>query len=78
MALRGVIDVAEQKRLNSARDAGIPWKKRTPYLRERHWGTVREDTALSRLLAPLRKPLWQPIELYESVRTVKLRPSVSQ
>jgi len=38
-----VVDVAEQKRLNEARDAGIPWKKWGPYLSERQWGTVRED-----------------------------------
>ena len=38
-----VIDTAEQKRLNDARDAGIPWKKWGPYLSERQWGTVRED-----------------------------------
>jgi hypothetical protein len=35
--------VAEQKRLNDAREAGIPWKKWGPYLSERQWGTVRED-----------------------------------
>ena len=35
--------VKEQKRLNDARAAGIPWKKWGPYLSERHWGTVRED-----------------------------------
>ena len=33
----------EQKRLNEAREAGIPWKKWGPYLSERQWGTVRED-----------------------------------
>jgi hypothetical protein len=38
-----VIDVTEQKRLNEAREAGIPWKKWGPYLSERQWGTVRED-----------------------------------
>jgi len=38
-----VSDVAEQKRLNDAREAGIPWKKWGPYLSERQWGTVRED-----------------------------------
>ncbi len=38
-----IVDVAEQKRLNDARDAGIPWKKWGPYLSERQWGTVRED-----------------------------------
>jgi hypothetical protein len=38
-----VVDVAEQKRLNDAREAGIPWKKWGPYLSERQWGTVRED-----------------------------------
>jgi hypothetical protein len=37
------IDVAEQKRLNEAREAQIPWKKWGPYLSERQWGTVRED-----------------------------------
>lgn len=36
-------DVKEQKRLNDARDGGIPWKKWGPYLSERQWGTVRED-----------------------------------
>jgi hypothetical protein len=36
-------DVAEQKRLNDARESGIPWKKWGPYLSERQWGTVRED-----------------------------------
>jgi hypothetical protein len=38
-----VIDVTEQKRLNDARESGIPWKKWGPYLSERQWGTVRED-----------------------------------
>ena len=33
----------EQQRLNEARAGGIPWKKWGPYLRERQWGTVRED-----------------------------------
>jgi hypothetical protein len=36
-------DVAEQKRLDDARVAKIPWKKWGPYLSERQWGTVRED-----------------------------------
>jgi hypothetical protein len=36
-------DVAEQTRLNEAREKGIPWKKWGPYLSERQWGTVRED-----------------------------------
>lgn len=43
MAQKKIIDVAEQKRLNDAREAGIPWKKWGPYLSERQWGTVRED-----------------------------------
>ena len=38
-----IIDVTEQKRLNDARETGIPWKKWGPYLSERQWGTVRED-----------------------------------
>ena len=38
-----ISDVTEQKRLNDAREAGIPWKKWGPYLSERQWGTVRED-----------------------------------
>ncbi len=33
----------EQRRLQDARDRGIPWKKWGPYLSERQWGTVRED-----------------------------------
>jgi hypothetical protein len=38
-----IVDVTEQKRLNEAREARIPWKKWGPYLSERQWGTVRED-----------------------------------
>ncbi len=38
-----IVDVAEQKRLNDARELQIPWKKWGPYLSERQWGTVRED-----------------------------------
>ena len=41
--MESVVDVAEQKRLNEAREAHIPWKKWGPYLSERQWGTVRED-----------------------------------
>ena len=37
------VDCTEQKRLNEAREKGIPWKKWGPYLSERQWGTVRED-----------------------------------
>ena len=36
-------ECTEQKRLNVARDQGVPWKKWGPYLSERQWGTVRED-----------------------------------
>jgi hypothetical protein len=36
-------DCTEQRRLNEAREAGVPWKKWGPYLSERQWGTVRED-----------------------------------
>ena len=36
-------DCTEQKRLNDAREAAVPWKKWGPYLSERQWGTVRED-----------------------------------
>ena len=42
MATR-TVEVTEQKRLNEAREAHIPWKKWGPYLSERQWGTVRED-----------------------------------
>src|SRR5215472_17432348 len=38
-----IVDVTEQKRLNDARETGVPWKKWGPYLSERQWGTVRED-----------------------------------
>src|SRR5262250_3082401 len=37
------IEVTEQKRLNTAREQAVPWKKWGPYLSERQWGTVRED-----------------------------------
>jgi hypothetical protein len=37
------VEVAEQKRLNTAREQGVPWRKWAPYLSERQWGTVRED-----------------------------------
>ena len=37
------IETKEQRRLNDAREKGIPWKKWGPYLSERQWGTVRED-----------------------------------
>jgi hypothetical protein len=37
------IETTEQRRLNDARESGIPWKKWGPYLSERQWGTVRED-----------------------------------
>jgi hypothetical protein len=32
MATKGIVDVTEQKRLNGAREKGIPWKKWGPYL----------------------------------------------
>ncbi len=37
------VETNEQKRLNAARESGVPWKKWGPYLSERQWGTVRED-----------------------------------
>jgi Mannosylglycerate hydrolase MGH1-like glycoside hydrolase domain len=37
------VETREQKRLNEARETGVPWKKWGPYLSERQWGTVRED-----------------------------------
>jgi hypothetical protein len=37
------METNEQRRLNDAREKGIPWKKWGPYLSERQWGTVRED-----------------------------------
>ncbi|HTI39081.1 MAG TPA: hypothetical protein VL484_16070 [Vicinamibacterales bacterium] len=43
MAETTIVDVAEQRRLNEAREAGVPWKKWGPYVSERQWGTVRED-----------------------------------
>ena len=35
--------LAEQQRLEEARETGVPWRKWGPYLSERQWGTVRED-----------------------------------
>ena len=43
MSPTAIVDVTEQKRLNDAREGGVPWKKWGPYLSERQWGTVRED-----------------------------------
>ena len=40
---RVIVDCSEQRRLNEARETGVPWKKWGPYLSERQWGTVRED-----------------------------------
>jgi len=37
-----IVDVAEQKRLNDAREAESV-EKMGPYLSERQWGTIRED-----------------------------------
>src|SRR5580765_3478290 len=42
-------DNAERKRLDEAREQGLPWKKWGPYLSERQWGTVREDYSASGL-----------------------------
>jgi hypothetical protein len=39
------VETNEQRRLSDAREKGIPWKKRGPYLSERQWGTVREDSS---------------------------------
>jgi hypothetical protein len=35
---------AERRRLQKADDKGVPWRRWGPYLSERQWGTVREDT----------------------------------
>ena len=40
-------DVAEQKRLNEAREAHIPWKQWGPYLSERQWGRSGRTTAMT-------------------------------
>ncbi len=37
------LETNEHHRLNEAREKGVPWKRRGPYLSERQWGTVRED-----------------------------------
>jgi hypothetical protein len=38
---------AEHARLDEAREKKLAWKKWGPYLSERQWGTVREDTSAS-------------------------------
>ena len=35
---------AERDRLDEADARGVPWRRWGPYLSERQWGTVREDT----------------------------------
>ena len=37
------VGTSEQRRLDEAREGGVPWRKWGPYLSERQWGTVRED-----------------------------------
>ena len=37
------LETNEHHRLNEAREKGVPWKRRGPYLSERQRGTVRED-----------------------------------
>jgi hypothetical protein len=34
---------AEDKRIDEARDKGVPWRRWGPYVSERQWGSVRED-----------------------------------
>jgi len=51
------VEVTEQKRLNEAREKGVPWKKWGPYLSERQWGTVREDYSTDGPGAIARVPL---------------------
>jgi hypothetical protein len=36
---------SENVRLREAPEQNIPWKKWVPYLSERQWGTVREDSS---------------------------------
>jgi hypothetical protein len=43
-----IVGVTEQRRLNEAREARVPWKKWGPYLGERQWGTVRENPSEER------------------------------
>jgi len=42
-SLRSKPLIAEQSRLEKAREQEVPWRKSGPYLSERQWGTVRED-----------------------------------
>jgi hypothetical protein len=39
---------AERRRLDDAREKNTPWRKWGPYLSDRQWGTVRENTNPSR------------------------------
>jgi hypothetical protein len=41
------VDVTEQKRLNEAREAQVPWKKWGPYLSERQWERSVRTTAMT-------------------------------
>ena len=57
------MDVTEQKRLNEAREAHIPWKKWGTYLSERQWGTVRKTTAttaMRRTISPMTRHAHAP------------------
>jgi hypothetical protein len=48
------VDVREQKRLNEAREAGIPWKKWGPYLSERSARGTADEAANSTVPEILR------------------------
>jgi hypothetical protein len=43
-----LVDAREYGRLQEAREKKIPWRKWGPYLSERQWGTVRENTSKDR------------------------------
>ena len=38
---------AELKRLEAGRERDSPWRKWGPYLSDRQWGTVREDSSVT-------------------------------
>jgi hypothetical protein len=40
----GDMSNTEQRRVEEADTTGVPWRRWGPYLSERQWGTVREDT----------------------------------
>jgi hypothetical protein len=58
------VETNEQRRLSDAREKGIPWKKRGPYLSERQWGRfakIPAKTGMPGTISPMIRRAHGPI-----------------